>query len=217
MPRAKLAILALCLAAAAVRCAPAVAAPAPILYVGDSLGVGTSPLLRSALRGQAVEVDTRVGRGSSEGLAVLRSRLRPRHRIVIFDVGTNDFDVRLFGRNLRRARWAIQDRQMIVLTMNRSGIEPFNYTVLRFAASTFDVIVADWYSLAQRWDLLAGDGIHASGSGYRLRAALIAGCIAAGRSLRLSGREPGRVAAGRSRRPSGCWASARGADRSRRL
>jgi hypothetical protein len=37
--------------------------------------------------------------------------------------------------------------------------------VLRFAASSYDVIVADWYSLARRWHLLAGYGIHANGTG----------------------------------------------------
>jgi hypothetical protein len=120
--RSRLLIFAFCLAATTVLWPPALAAGAPILYVGDSLGVGTSPLLGSTLSGETVEADTQVGRSSSEGLAVLRSRLRPRHRVVIFDLGTNDLDIAPFRRNPRRARRASRGRQMIVLTMNRPGI-----------------------------------------------------------------------------------------------
>jgi len=43
---------------------------ARILYLGDSLGVGTAPHLEQVMPGVPIDDDTRVGRTSTEGLAV---------------------------------------------------------------------------------------------------------------------------------------------------
>ena len=65
-------------------------AAASVLYVGDSLGVGTSPYLRQQLDGTALSVDAEIGRPSGVGVDVLRSEIAPEHDAVIFDLGTND-------------------------------------------------------------------------------------------------------------------------------
>jgi hypothetical protein len=149
--------------------APATAgAKGPILYVGDSLGVGTVSQWRGS-----VDDDTEVGRSSTEGLSVLHSKLRRRHRIVIFDLGTNDYSPAVLLRNLRLARRWSGDRLMIVFTMNKPGVGPFNEVVRTFARSTDNVVLIDWHSTAARGHLLAGDGIHSGPYGYRLRAALV--------------------------------------------
>ena len=149
--------------------APATAgAQAPILYVGDSLGVGTVPRLRCAL-----DADTEIGRSSREGLSVLRTRLRRRHEIVIFDLGTNDSSPVDLMRSLRVARRWTGARLMIVFTLNKPAVGPFNHAVRAFARSAENVILVDWRSTAAREHLLAGDGIHPSPSGYRRRAALV--------------------------------------------
>ena len=75
--------------------------PQSVLVVGDSLQVGTGPYLERDLRAASVEIDSRQSRGSPDGLASLRSRLRPDHTVVVFDLGTND-DPRQPGRALRR-------------------------------------------------------------------------------------------------------------------
>ena len=157
---------------AAIAVVPARArASEPVLYVGDSLGVGTVQQLRSSTPPGALEFDAKVGRGSTEGLAVLNSRLRRRHKIVVFDLGTNDANPELLGANLRRARTLAGERLLIVFTLNKPGAEPFNSVIRAFAGSADNVFLVDWRSTAARRHLLAGDGIHASPSGYRRRAA----------------------------------------------
>jgi lysophospholipase L1-like esterase len=158
---------------AAIAVVPAQARAEPALYVGDSLGVGTVQQLRSSTAPRALEFDTKVGRGSTEGLAVLSSRLRRRHKIVVFDLGTNDATAELLGANLRRARALTGERLLIVFTLNKAGAHPFNSVIRAFAESADNVFLVDWHSTAARRHLLAGDGIHASPSGYRRRAALV--------------------------------------------
>jgi hypothetical protein len=145
-----------------------------ILYVGDSLGAGTFPLLVSLMPSRSIQGDTRFGRTSIEGLSVLRAKLRPAHRAVIFDLGTNDWSTTTLTRNLRRARAWIGNRLMVLLTMNKPGVRPFNRAVKMFAASGGNVVLIDWRSMARRQGLLSGDGIHAAYSGYSRRAMLIA-------------------------------------------
>ena len=149
------------------------------MYVGDSLGVGTLPQLVARMPAVSFDGDTRVGRTSSEGLAVLRVRLRPRHRVVIFDLGTNDFSTATLTSNLHRARREAGERPMIVFTLNKPGAGPFNRALRAFAARAPDVELIDWRAQAARERLLGGDGIHASAAGYRRRAALVAGRLRA--------------------------------------
>lgn len=162
-----LALLALLLAA------PPAFARGSVLYVGDSLGVGTWPQLRPMLHGVSVEADAKVGRNSSEGLSVLRTRLGRRHGIVVFDLGTNDWSVGTLSHNLTRAHRLSGQRLLVVFTMNKPGVAPFNRAVVDFARSTANVLMIDWHAMATRRRLLAGDGIHATTSGYHRRAAQI--------------------------------------------
>jgi lysophospholipase L1-like esterase len=145
----------------------------PVLYVGDSLGVGTVQQLRSSTAFGALDFDTRIGRSSTEGLAVLGSRLRRRHEVVIFDLGTNDSSPEILGQNLRRARTLTSERLMIVFTLNKPAAGAFNRTIRAFGRSADNVLLVDWHATASRRHLLGGDGIHASPSGYRRRAALV--------------------------------------------
>jgi lysophospholipase L1-like esterase len=73
---------------------------------------------------------------------------------------------------------------LIVFTLNKPGAQPFNSAIKAFARSTENVFVIDWHSTASSRHLLAGDGIHASPSGYRRRAGLVASLIRAGRQAR---------------------------------
>lgn len=148
-------------------------APASILYVGDSLGVGTSPALRSMLPRAPMVADARVGRTSSEGLAVLRAKLRRSQRVVVFDLGTNDWSATTLAANLRAAHAHVGRRLMIVFTMNKPGVAPLNGMVRQFASSARNVLLIDWHASAHSGRLLAGDGIHPTYAGYSRRAGLI--------------------------------------------
>jgi hypothetical protein len=154
-------------------------ASAKILYVGDSLGVGTAPQLRLP----HVDADTRVGRTSAEGVRVLRSRLRRGHRMVVFDLGTNDYSAPELARSLQRARRISGNRPLFVFTINKPGARPFNVALRRFAADARRVSLIDWRSVAAARHLLAADGIHADASGYRRRAGLLARAIRAPEGL----------------------------------
>jgi len=149
-----------------------------ILYVGDSLGVGTHPQLVRMLSGMPPDVDAKIGRTSSEGLTALRLRLRRWHRVVIFDLGTNDSHVSALSRNLRAAARLIGDRRLIVFTLNRPRATRFNRMVSRIAASIRTVALIHWHAIAAREDLLSSDGVHPSTRGYRRRARLIADQLA---------------------------------------
>jgi hypothetical protein len=60
-----------------------------------------------------------------------------------------------------------------VFTLNKPGAGPFNSVIRAFAGSADNAFLVDWSSAAARGHLLASDGIHASPSGYRRRAALV--------------------------------------------
>jgi GDSL-like Lipase/Acylhydrolase family len=151
----------------------------PVFYVGDSLGVGTMPRLIAELPGLPIDGNAMVGRTSSQGLSVLRGGLRRRHRVVIFDLGTNDPTPDALVSNLRRARALAPERTLVVFTINKPGAAPFNRAVRSFAANADDVVLVDWHSAAGRAHLLAGDGIHTSVAGYSRRAGLVAGRLQA--------------------------------------
>jgi hypothetical protein len=162
------------LLAAAALAAPAGPGQGPVVYVGDSLGVGTLPPLVTRMPAVSFDGDTRIGRTSSEGLAVLRLRMRRRHRVVVFDLGTNDPTPATLTRDLRLARREAGERLMVVFTINKPGDRPFNRAIREFAAGAPNVELVDWHASAAKESLLGGDGIHASASGYSRRAGLVA-------------------------------------------
>jgi lysophospholipase L1-like esterase len=151
----------------------------PVFYVGDSLGVGTMPRLIAELPGLPIDGNAMVGRTSAQGLSVLRSGLRRRHEVVIFDLGTNDASPETLARNLRGARDLAAGRTLVTFTINKPGAGPFNRAVRSFASSAPGVVLVDWHSAAGRAHLLAGDGIHTSVAGYGRRAGLVAGRLKA--------------------------------------
>jgi hypothetical protein len=105
-------------------------ATAQLLYVGDSLGVGTAPVLRQALGDLALDVDARTGRPSGVGVEVLASAIGPEHQVVVLDLGTNDDPAapELLAADLAAAREIAADRCLVVATLNRP---PLNGSVSR--------------------------------------------------------------------------------------
>jgi lysophospholipase L1-like esterase len=172
--------------AVAAAMAPAAAAQ-NVLVVGDSLQVGTGPYLERELGATPVEFDHRTGRGSLEGVSILRSRIRPEHSIVIFDLGTND-DTRnpdALLSNLNSARGIAGDRCLVVATVIRPpydgvGVEGMNAAVQRFASENAGVQLVDWHAIATATPgILYADGVHARPEGYALRGRLLAEAVAA--------------------------------------
>ena len=197
--------------AALLLCAGAAQAqqPGPVLVVGDSLQVGTGPHLKRELGGD-VTVAARSGRPSAEGLGVLRRRIRPAHRVVVFDLGTNDPPAqpeRLRGA-LAAARQLAGTRCLVVATLVRPAldgvsIEGMNEVVREFASGGEGVKLADWRAATRRSPKLLGrDRVHATRAGYAARARLIADAVRScpRRSVEAEAAEPDasppRIAAG---------------------
>lgn len=162
-----------------------------VLIIGDSLMRGTAPYLNQELPGATLEIDAQKGRSSAEGLDVLSARLRPEHRVVVFDLGVNDdpsFPDAL-AADLRRARSIAGARCVVVATLSAppyAGIpyDGLNRAVESFAARNPGVQLVDWrQAAAGDPGLLDADGVHALPAGYALRATLVAqavdSCLAA--------------------------------------
>jgi lysophospholipase L1-like esterase len=159
--------------------------PPSVLVVGDSLQVGSGPYLEAALGALSAEIDHRTGRGSAEGLSVLRSRLRAQHAAVVFDLGTND-DPGLpdaLASNLAAAREAVGTRCLVVATILRPAVggvtdAGLNAAVRRFAGESPTVQLVDWHGVATGTPGLPyPDGIHARPEGYDLRGRLLARAV----------------------------------------
>ncbi len=160
------------------------AAGASVLYVGDSLGVGTAPYLRSQLGGAGLEADAEIGRPSGVGVDVLGSLIAAEHDVVVFDLGTNDDPAApdQLASDLAAAREIAGDRCLVVATLNRPplngvSVDGLNRAVTSFAARDPNVSVVDWHAAAAADPELLIDGIHTDAEGYALRAGLFADAI----------------------------------------
>ena len=178
-------LLRLQLAAAACGLIAAGAAQASVLYVGDSLGVGTSPYLRDRLGSTGLEVDAEIGRPSGTGVDILAARIGPQYHTVVFDLGTNDDPAApsALAADLAAARRIAGDRCLVIATLNRPplngvSVDGLNRAVNAFAASASNVSLVDWHAAAESNPGLLTDGVHTDGSGYALRAKLFADAIA---------------------------------------
>jgi lysophospholipase L1-like esterase len=168
------------LATAAVAAAPA---HASVVVVGDSLEVGSGPYLRAAVPG--ARIDAVKGRTSTQGVQALGARLSPADDVVVFPLGTNDSpsSPAVLAADLEAAARLAGSRCMVVATIVRPlDVSGLNHVVLSFAARKGAQVV-DWAGAVRAFPTLVGaDGVHSNGSGYALRASLIAEAIDACRS-----------------------------------
>ena len=156
-----------------------------VLVVGDSLEVGTGPHLRRELGSMPLTIDARKSRPSSVGLGVLREKLRPGHRVVVFDLGVNDDPSQpaALARVLQAVRRTVGDRCLVVSTLSRPPlggvrIDGMNRAITDFVAATPDAQLFDWHDASTAEPgLLGPDGLHPGPAGYATRARLLAGVI----------------------------------------
>jgi hypothetical protein len=164
---------------------PAAASATTVAYVGDSLGVGTVPYLRPLLTGVTIDDDNEIGRPSSVGLPILKSKVAANPDVVVFDLGTNDDPANpdALAADLAAARQIAGPRCMVMATLNRPPlngvpVDGLNRAVTSFAAADGNVALVDWHARAQADpSLLISDGVHPTPEGYALRAKLLAAAI----------------------------------------
>ena len=155
-----------------------------VLYVGDSLGVGTSPQLRDFLGSAGLEVDVATGRPSGVGVDVLSGLISSEHDAVIFDLGTNDDPgvPEELAANLTEAARIADGRCLVVATLNRPplngvAVDGLNRAVVGLAREHDNVELVDWHGVATENPDLLIDGVHSTGEGYALRAGLFADAV----------------------------------------
>jgi hypothetical protein len=126
------------------------------LMVGDSLGVGMENLLKKMIDG--LHADNLGGRNSTQGIAVLKSKLTEAYKSVIFEMGTNDYTAEMMAKNIRRAHRIIgRDREMVVSTVRGREAEAKNEWLREFAQRNSNVRLVRGASVTEgdRYD-----GIH---------------------------------------------------------
>ncbi len=169
--------------------APATATlPHDVLVIGDSLAVGMADSLRAALPGWQVRVDAEISRPLAEGLRILGAETRA-PAILAFSLFTND-DPRGI-RALESAVRATASRPggcAVWATIAAPPVRGVDYgaanQLLRGLAGdpqlALSLQVVDWSAaVAQRPALIAGDGVHGTPEGYRVRGELYADAIRA--------------------------------------
>jgi hypothetical protein len=136
-----------------------------LIAVGDSLGVGTTPYLKTA------GSDTVVGRSSASAVQALR-KLVGQGGVgnVLFDAGTNDASAGQLAQSLRRASKIAGGAQIYVPTVNGPDAAAKNKVIRDFANQGL-IQMVDWAGASR--GLVGSDGIHASPQGYKRRAQLI--------------------------------------------
>jgi len=170
------------------------AAEAPgggVLVVGDSLEELTSPHLAQFLPGVPLTINAVGGYNSFQIFDLFEESFDPaRHRVVVFDAGTNDNPgyPEILAGNLAKVAAIVGDRCLVVPTIH--GLHPGgvddsgkNRAVREFAASRPGTQTPDWQGAVFRHpELMQADNLHPTEAGAELRARLIArgvmGCLA---------------------------------------
>lgn len=130
------------------------------LYVGDSLGVGTSPYLKG------VKANARGGRPSPEGAQIVKQNARRYDRIV-FDLGTNDGTVANLKGSVRQVLKAANGKPVYMGTLNAPTDQKAKNKYLKRLAKKGKITLVNTKGVQ-----LSGDGIHATAKGYKQRAKL---------------------------------------------
>lgn len=146
-----------------------------VFVVGDSLTVGSAPYLRRNLgpKVRSLTVDAKVGRFTRSGVAKLRSKKARRANIWVIALGTNDGPNRAqTKRNIKKImRLSGQKRVIWVNIVRPGGYGAVNRVLRKADKARKRLTVLDWASVIRsKSRLLAGDGVHLSSSGYKVRA-----------------------------------------------
>lgn len=162
--------------------------PRDVLVIGDSLAVGTARALPAALPGWRVRSDGRIGRPLAEGMRILGAR-GDAPALLAFSLFTNDdprstaaLEAAVRSTATRQggcAVWATVVRP----PLNGVSYEAANNLLRRLANDpelALGLQIVDWSAaVAQSPSLIAGDGVHATPEGYRVRAQMFAQAIRA--------------------------------------
>lgn len=162
-----------------------------VLDVGDShtwlSGCGT------AYPGWDVDADP--GRRATRAAEVVREQLRPRHRVVVFDIATNNRSLPLeLAAEVQRVYSDIRRRKLVLVTCQTAtavlvgtpSCAAPNAILREFAAShPRRVVLARWREQVDLHpEYLGPDGVHFTTAGYQARVALVKAAVNAAVALK---------------------------------
>ncbi len=178
-PRLAAALLVLALAAPA----SADALSRRLLVNGDSLAVGTAPYLPRELGRWKVTQSTAISRHAYEGADVMRAYGRALARVIHVSLGTNDDprSVEAFRSAVREVMAVAGPRRCVVWAnivrpaVAGASYAAYNRALAQESRPRKNLRVVNWARLVREnshW--LAGDGVHVTAEGYRVRARAVA-------------------------------------------
>lgn len=170
------------------------------LVIGDSLEVGTFPLLKQKL-GNKVHGIMVGGKPSAWGIAQLKRQFKTgNYDNVVFDLGTNDASASDLRRSLKQLTQIAGDAKVYVSTVNSPFDEKAKNSLLRtYARNHPNVTLIPWHGASNGGASLP-DGIH---GGYGQRAGLLANALGYQPS-------PGKTKGGPALNAHGHWGGAEG-------
>jgi hypothetical protein len=156
--------------------------PAPtLLFIGDSLAVGTAPLLPGLLPDWNIEVDALGGRITGTSMQIFRSHTDPID-VVAFSAFTADppqaLDV--LEASVRESVERVYARCAVWATIyadpaSGKNVDAANALLYRLAdAYPGKLIVVPWAETVKQRPELLSDGVHGTAEGFRVRAQLYA-------------------------------------------
>jgi lysophospholipase L1-like esterase len=166
-----------------------------VLVVGDSLAVGTQAPLAQLLPGWRIVTSAHTDRHTADGVAEIVSR-GSLPGVIVVSLGTNDNPsetARFAGEVEAVMDAAGPSRCVIWANIARppyAGVSyaGYNRVLTRLSLSRPNLVVADWAGIARSQPgVLGSDGVHATASGYAIRAQAIAGAIASCSGVRAYG------------------------------
>ena len=170
---------------------PTPAPPRALVMIGDSLAQGSAPYLSALLGGWQVTTDARRGRPLAEGMRVLDATPTPSPAVLAFSLFTNDSPTSIEAletavrRSVQRAGpggcavWATIARP----PLRGESYDEANRRLYALASEpglAGRLIIVPWAeTVAQEPGLLAPDRVHATATGYQVRAQLYASAASA--------------------------------------
>jgi lysophospholipase L1-like esterase len=151
-------------------------ATGPVYVLGDSLTVGMAPYLSPLLPGRPVEIDGKIARTATDGLAIVATRRASLPPTVVVALGTNDVESPdQFAAVIDQMMALLGHRRVIWVNVASPTGHAFNRDLDAAKGRYRNLEVLDWASLmAAHPEDLVFDHIHCTQAGYQLRAAVIA-------------------------------------------
>jgi hypothetical protein len=147
--------------------------------IGDSLAVGMQPYLREFLAGWGVDVDARAGRTLEEGMRVFGAEPDPeRETVYAFSLFTNDDPANVTALESAVRRSSSKGCAVWATLAGDAPPGEANARLVALAAASPDRLrIVRWADRVSRNRDWLTDGVHATATGYRNRAALYAAAI----------------------------------------